>query len=202
MARDRHQHAPPHGRHGRSRSPTRLALPIRQDPRLDEMFFGEWQGLTKTEASARDPAHYSRWREDPTIGPPAGESPFEVVGARHRGDRRSARALRRRQRAGRVAQDGAAAAALPAAEHRRPPLPRQRRLADGRGQRARPRPPRCDRLLSRRREATYIHSRLATSSANRTPAGVSLILTSSTTSQPALTARWTSRSRPSTGSTP
>ena len=42
------------------------------------MFFGEWQGLTKKEASARDPARYSQWREDPTIGAPAGESPFEV----------------------------------------------------------------------------------------------------------------------------
>ncbi len=56
----------------------RLALPIRQDPRLDEMFFGEWQGLTKKEAAARDPARYSRWREDPTIGPPVGESPVDV----------------------------------------------------------------------------------------------------------------------------
>jgi probable phosphoglycerate mutase len=56
----------------------RLALPIHQDSRLDEMFFGEWQGLTKKEASARDPAHYSRWRADPTIGPPAGESPVDV----------------------------------------------------------------------------------------------------------------------------
>jgi broad specificity phosphatase PhoE len=56
----------------------RLALPIRQDARLDEMFFGEWQGLTKKEASARDPARYSRWRADPTIGPPAGESPVDV----------------------------------------------------------------------------------------------------------------------------
>jgi hypothetical protein len=42
------------------------------------MFFGEWQGLTKREAAARDPVRYSRWRQDPTIGPPAGESPFEV----------------------------------------------------------------------------------------------------------------------------
>jgi probable phosphoglycerate mutase len=53
-------------------------LAIRRDPRLDEMFFGAWQGLTKREAAARDPGRYSRWRQDPTIGPPAGESPFEV----------------------------------------------------------------------------------------------------------------------------
>lgn len=57
----------------------RLALPIRQDPRLDEMFFGEWQGLTKKEASARDPARYGEWRENPTIGPPAGEAPADVA---------------------------------------------------------------------------------------------------------------------------
>ena len=57
----------------------RLALPIRQDPRLDEMFFGEWQGLTKSEAAARDPAFYARWRLDPTVGAPGGESPLDVV---------------------------------------------------------------------------------------------------------------------------
>jgi probable phosphoglycerate mutase len=56
----------------------RTGLPIRRDPRLDEMFFGEWQGLTKKEAAARDPARYGLWRLDPTVGAPAGESPFEV----------------------------------------------------------------------------------------------------------------------------
>jgi broad specificity phosphatase PhoE len=56
----------------------RLGLRIRREPRLDEMFFGEWQGLTKREAAARDPERYGRWRQDPTIGPPAGESPLEV----------------------------------------------------------------------------------------------------------------------------
>ena len=57
----------------------RLALPIREDARLDEMFFGEWQGLTKSEAAARDPAFYARWRTDPTVGTPGGESPLTVV---------------------------------------------------------------------------------------------------------------------------
>jgi len=56
----------------------RCGLPIARDPRLDEMFFGEWQGLTKREAAVRDPARYARWRQDPTVGAPAGESPFEV----------------------------------------------------------------------------------------------------------------------------
>jgi broad specificity phosphatase PhoE len=53
-------------------------LKARHDPRLDEMFFGEWQGLTKREAAVRDPVRYGRWRQDPTIGAPAGESPFDV----------------------------------------------------------------------------------------------------------------------------
>jgi len=56
----------------------RLALPIAQDPRLNEMFFGDWQGLTKREAAARDPERYAGWRVDPMIGAPSGESPLDV----------------------------------------------------------------------------------------------------------------------------
>jgi len=56
----------------------RVSVRIRRDARLDEMFFGEWQGLTKREAAVRDPVRYGQWRQDPTIGPPAGESPFAV----------------------------------------------------------------------------------------------------------------------------
>jgi probable phosphoglycerate mutase len=56
----------------------RTALRIQRDARLDEMYFGDWQGLTKREAAARDPARYGLWRQDPTIGPPAGESPLDV----------------------------------------------------------------------------------------------------------------------------
>ena len=52
---------------------------ISRDPRLDEICYGDWQGLTKSQAQARDPEHFERWRQDPTIGPPAGESPFEVA---------------------------------------------------------------------------------------------------------------------------
>ena len=57
---------------------TRTGIPVRRDARLDEMFYGEWQGLSKEEAAARDPEHYLAWRRDPTLGPPEGESPFEV----------------------------------------------------------------------------------------------------------------------------
>jgi probable phosphoglycerate mutase len=56
----------------------RLRARIRRDPRLDEIHYGDWQGLSKAQAQARDPGHYLLWRQDPTIGPPAGESPFEV----------------------------------------------------------------------------------------------------------------------------
>jgi broad specificity phosphatase PhoE len=56
----------------------RTGLSIMRDGRLDEMYFGEWQGLTKREAGLRDPARYRRWREDPTVGAPGGESALEV----------------------------------------------------------------------------------------------------------------------------
>ena len=56
----------------------RTGLRILRDARLDEMFFGGWQGLTKREAAIRDPHRYNRWREDPTVGAPGGESAFEV----------------------------------------------------------------------------------------------------------------------------
>jgi len=51
---------------------------IEQEQRLDEMFFGDWQGLTKKEAASRHPARYAQWRCDPMVGAPAGESPFDV----------------------------------------------------------------------------------------------------------------------------
>jgi len=48
------------------------------DPRLDEICYGAWQGLSKAEAQAHDAERYARWRRDPTVGPPAGESPLDV----------------------------------------------------------------------------------------------------------------------------
>lgn len=56
----------------------RAGLTIRRDGRLDEMYFGDWQGLTKKEAAVRNPDRYARWRLDPTVGAPSGESPFDV----------------------------------------------------------------------------------------------------------------------------
>jgi probable phosphoglycerate mutase len=52
-------------------------IPI-HDPRLDEICYGAWQGLSKAEAQAHDAERYALWRRDPTVGPPDGESPIEV----------------------------------------------------------------------------------------------------------------------------
>ncbi|MFF5176094.1 histidine phosphatase family protein [Micromonospora sp. NPDC000089] len=44
-------------------------LPVRSDARLRERHFGSWQGLALTEAAARFPAEYARWRAgDPDPG--------------------------------------------------------------------------------------------------------------------------------------
>ncbi|MEH0844384.1 histidine phosphatase family protein [Micromonospora sp. CPCC 205711] len=44
-------------------------LPVRTDPRLRERHFGLWQGLALTEAAARFPEEYARWRAgDPDPG--------------------------------------------------------------------------------------------------------------------------------------
>lgn len=57
----------------------RVGLEVRRDARLDEMSFGEWQGLSKAEAAVRHPEHYTRWLEDPSIGAPGGELPQDVA---------------------------------------------------------------------------------------------------------------------------
>jgi broad specificity phosphatase PhoE len=57
----------------------RTGLPITPDRRLDEISFGRWHGLSKEEAAATDPEHYARWRCDPTVGPPGGETPAGVA---------------------------------------------------------------------------------------------------------------------------
>ncbi|SCL17515.1 probable phosphoglycerate mutase [Micromonospora nigra] len=44
-------------------------LPVRTDARLRERHFGRWQGLALTEAAARFPTEYARWRAgDPDPG--------------------------------------------------------------------------------------------------------------------------------------
>ena len=49
------------------------------DERLDEMDYGAWQGLSKQEAAARDREYFARWQQDPSVGPPLGESPRAVA---------------------------------------------------------------------------------------------------------------------------
>jgi broad specificity phosphatase PhoE len=61
----------------------RTGLVVEADDRLDEMFYGEWQGLSKQEVAARDGDYFARWERDPSIGPPQGESP-RAVSARAR----------------------------------------------------------------------------------------------------------------------
>jgi probable phosphoglycerate mutase len=58
---------------------TRAALPIERDARLDEISYGRWQGLSKEEIAERDGDRYALWCQEPTIGPPDGESPFAVA---------------------------------------------------------------------------------------------------------------------------
>ncbi len=57
----------------------RVGVEVRRDPRLDEISYGDWQGLSKTEAAARDPEHFARWLQDPSIGAPGGELPGDVA---------------------------------------------------------------------------------------------------------------------------
>lgn len=50
---------------------------------LVETDFGQWEGLSFTEAAERDPALHSRWLGDTTVAPPGGES-FDAVHTRAR----------------------------------------------------------------------------------------------------------------------
>lgn len=50
---------------------------------LVETDFGQWEGLSFTEAAERDPALHSTWLGDSTVAPPGGES-FDAVYARTR----------------------------------------------------------------------------------------------------------------------
>lgn len=57
----------------------RAGVSIRRDPRLDEIAYGAWQGLSKQEVAARDPERYAAWCQDPSVGPSAGETPALVA---------------------------------------------------------------------------------------------------------------------------
>ncbi|WP_290713124.1 MULTISPECIES: histidine phosphatase family protein [Gordonia] len=49
-------------------------LPVTVDEGLIETDFGQWEGLTFTEASQRDPELHRAWLRDATVEPPGGES--------------------------------------------------------------------------------------------------------------------------------
>lgn len=56
---------------------------VETHPGLIETDFGEWEGLTFTEAMDRDPALHAEWLADTAVPPPGGES-FDVVHRRVR----------------------------------------------------------------------------------------------------------------------
>jgi probable phosphoglycerate mutase len=58
-----------------------LGLEVEIHEGLIETDFGEWEGLTFAEASARDPEVHGRWLGDVSVPPPGGES-FDQVRAR------------------------------------------------------------------------------------------------------------------------
>ena len=51
-----------------------LNLPVRTEPDLMELDFGQWDGLTFAQADAADPKLHARWLLDPTLPAPGGES--------------------------------------------------------------------------------------------------------------------------------
>lgn len=51
------------------------------EPRLVEMSFGAWEGLTFAEIQAKDPEHLARWLADrESVAPPQGETLIEFAG--------------------------------------------------------------------------------------------------------------------------
>lgn len=58
-----------------------LSLPVQVHEGLIEADFGEWEGLTFSEASKRDPELHRAWLGDTSVHPPGGES-FEEVRTR------------------------------------------------------------------------------------------------------------------------
>ncbi|WP_078316391.1 bifunctional RNase H/acid phosphatase [Mycobacterium sp. D16Q16] len=55
-----------------------LGVPLTVDDDLIETDFGTWEGLTFSEASARDPQLHAQWLSDASVTPPEGES-FDTV---------------------------------------------------------------------------------------------------------------------------
>src|SRR3546814_16734428 len=47
-------------------------LPVVRDPRLIELDFGAWEGKTRAEFVAEDPALWEAWNDDPATAPAGG----------------------------------------------------------------------------------------------------------------------------------
>lgn len=62
----------------RARETARIVAPgalVETDPRLRELHFGAWEGLTSAECAARDGDRLARWTADPSsTAPPEGET--------------------------------------------------------------------------------------------------------------------------------
>jgi len=57
-----------------------LGLQVHREPRLREMAFGDWEGLTYSEIRERHPQALARWEDDPVgTAPPGGESLSQLV---------------------------------------------------------------------------------------------------------------------------
>ncbi|HXI58253.1 MAG TPA: histidine phosphatase family protein [Polyangia bacterium] len=56
-----------------------LALAPTVDGRLDEIFYGDWQGRSKQEVASRDVHRYRLWLDNPATGVPGGESVTSVA---------------------------------------------------------------------------------------------------------------------------
>ncbi|MEJ6020111.1 histidine phosphatase family protein [Corynebacterium sp. H113] len=55
-----------------------LGLDVDTDEDLRETNFGEWEGLTFSQARAKTPDEHMTWLQDPTVPPPGGEAFAEV----------------------------------------------------------------------------------------------------------------------------
>jgi broad specificity phosphatase PhoE len=59
----------------------RSGAPVRDEPRLLELDFGDWEGLSRSELTARSASDQERvlaWEADPNLSPPRGESLVEL----------------------------------------------------------------------------------------------------------------------------